>query len=390
MRILYVVNNYYAKGNGLSASAQRTVKYLREAGMDVRVLSGADGNSDVLPDYVLPNWKVPVFDKLIRKHGYAFAAVDREVIRQAIDWAEIVHFEEPFVLEMAMVKMVRKAGRILTSTYHLHPENLFSSIHMRRSILLNCGMMALWKHSVFNRCRVIQSPTANAAERLKRWRFKPEVRVISNGMLPHEDIDENSPICASDSSDGTFTIVSTGRYSVEKDQVTLLKAMKYSKYADRIRLVLAGRGPIEKTLKKRAARLVDKGILKYEPDFGFHTLAELEDIYRRTDLYIHCAVIEVEGLSCMEAIELGMVPIIATGRLTATSQFALSDMSKFRQRHAKELAQRIDWWLEHDAERRAEARKYLGMGRQYDIHKSIDALVRMYEDVYKEAHGEAR
>ena len=279
MRILYVVNNYYAKGNGLSASAQRTVKYLREAGMDVRVLSGADENSDVLPDYVLPNWKVPVFDKLIRKHGYTFAAVDREVIQQAIDWAEIVHFEEPFVLEMAMVKMVRKAGRILTSTYHLHPENLFSSIHMRRSIILNCGMMALWKHSVFNKCRVIQSPTANAAERLKRWRFKPEVRVISNGMLPHEDIDENSPICASDSSDGTFTIVSTGRYSVEKDQVTLLKAMKYSKYADRIRLVLAGRGPIEKTLKKRAARLVDKGILKYEPDFGFHTLAELEDIY---------------------------------------------------------------------------------------------------------------
>ena len=260
---------------------------------------------------------------------------------------------------------------------------------MRRSIVLNYGMMALWKHSVFNRCRIIQSPTANAAARLKRWRFKPEVRVISNGMLPHEDINEDSPICASDSGDGTFTIITTGRYSVEKDQITLLKAMKYSRYADRIRLVLAGRGPIEGTLRKKADRLVRKGILRYEPDFGFHTLEELEDIYRRTDLYIHCAVIEVEGLSCMEAIELGMVPVIATGRLTATSQFALSDMSRFRQRNARELAQRIDWWLEHDAERRAEARRYLGMGRQYDIHKSIGELVRMYEDVYKEARGKA-
>ena len=385
MKILYVVNNFYAKGNGLSASARRTVKYLREAGLDVRVLSGADENSDVLPDYVLPNWKVPVFDKLIRKHGYTFAAVDREVIQKAIDWADIVHFEEPFILEMAMVKMVRKAGKVLTSTYHLHPENLFSSIHMRRSIILNWGVMALWKHSVFNKSLIIQSPTANAAERLKRWRFKPEVRVISNGMLPNEDIDENSPICASDSGDGTFTIVTTGRYSVEKDQVTLLKAMKYSKYADRIRLVLAGRGPIEKTLKKRAGRLVRKGILRYEPDFGFHALDELEAIYRRTDLYIHCAVIEVEGLSCMEAIELGMVPVIAEGRLTATSQFALSDMSRFRQRNARELAEHIDWWLDHDSERRAEARRYLGMGRQYDIHKSIDELVRMYGDAYRAA-----
>ncbi len=386
MRILYVVNNFFAKGNGLSASARRTVGYLREAGLDVRVISAAGGDPDARPDYLLPDWKVPVFDKLIHKHGYSFAATDRSVMEQAVDWADIVHLEEPFIMEMAMVKMVRKAGKILTSTYHLHPENLFSSVHMRRSIILNWGMMALWKHSVFNKCRVIQSPTDNAAARLARWRFKPEVRVISNGMLPHEDIDGNSPVCASDRGDGTFTIVTTGRYSVEKDQITLLRAMKYSKYAGRIRLVIAGRGPIGNTLRRKAGRLLRKGILKYEPDFGFHTLDELEDIYRRSDLYIHCAVIEVEGLSCMEAIELGMVPIIATGRLTATSQYALSDMSKFRQRNARELAQRIDWWLEHDDERMAEARRYLGMGRDYDIRKSIDQLVRMYTEVYEEAH----
>ena len=47
MKILFVVNNYYASGNGLSASARRTVKYLREAGEDV-----------------------PVFDPLIQSHGY--------------------------------------------------------------------------------------------------------------------------------------------------------------------------------------------------------------------------------------------------------------------------------------------------------------------------------
>ena len=71
MKVLYVVNNFYVKGNGLSASAQRTVKYLREAGLDVKVLSGAEETSEILPDFVLPNWKEslgkfinsPLFDK---------------------------------------------------------------------------------------------------------------------------------------------------------------------------------------------------------------------------------------------------------------------------------------------------------------------------------------
>ena len=127
-----------------------------------------------------------------------------------------------------------------------------------------------------------------------------------------------------------------------------------------------------------------KGIIRYEPDFGFHSLEELENIYHRSDLYIHCATVEVEGLSCMEAIELGLVPVIATGDLTATAQYALSEKSKFKARNARELAKRIDWWLEHDDERRTEARKYLGMGKQYDIHKSIDKLVQMYDDVMKQ------
>ncbi len=387
MKILYVVNNFYVKGNGLSASAQRTVKYLREAGMEVRVLSGAEETSDVLPDYVLPNWKVPVFDKLIRKQGYAFADIDRKVIQEALDWADIVHLEEPFILQMEVVKMAQKSGKLLTATYHLHPENLYSSIYMRKNPFLNGPTMKLWRDSVFNKCLMIQSPTHNAKERMDRWHFKPEIRVISNGMLPHEGLDENSPICSSDCLDGTYRIVTTGRFSVEKDQITLIKAMRYSKFSDRIRLVFAGRGPIGNRLKAKAASFVRKGILRYEPDFGFHSLEELEKIYHKSDLYIHCATVEVEGLSCMEAIELGLVPIIATGKLTATAQYALSEKSLFRARNAKELARRIDWWLEHEDARRVEARRYLGMGRQYDIHKSIDKLIQMYEDVLKQRCG---
>ena len=381
MKILFVVNNCYVRGNGLSASAQRTISYLKEAGMDVRVLSGVEPTVEEVPEYQLKPWKFPIFDGLIHRQGYSFFASDYDVFKEAVEWADIVHLEEPFQLERNVASFVRKVGKPMTATYHLHTQNLFHSIHLTWDKLINALCMILWRNGAYNKCDMLQVPTENAKQNMIRWHFKPEIRVISNGMIPHEGIDSNSPICASDNPDGSFTIVTTGRYSVEKDQITLLKAMKYSKYAQRIRLVLAGRGPIEDTLKKKADSMLKKGFIKYPVEFGFHNLEELEAIYRKSDLYVHCSTIEVEGLSCMEAIELGLVPVIATGKLTATAQYALSDKSKFKARNARELAERIDWWLEHDRERRAEARKYLGMGKEYDIHKSIEKLIEMYEDV---------
>ncbi|MBR5702745.1 MAG: hypothetical protein IKX45_00660, partial [Bacteroidales bacterium] len=106
MKILFVVNNYYASGNGLSASARRTVKYLREAGEDVRVLSGKNHESETpQPDYVLKDFHVPVFDPLIQSHGYKFAKTDIKVIMEAVKWADVVHLEEPFVIEMATARI---------------------------------------------------------------------------------------------------------------------------------------------------------------------------------------------------------------------------------------------------------------------------------------------
>ena len=129
MRILFVVNNYYASGNGLSASARRTVGYLKEAGEDVRVLSGKNHESpEPQPDYLLKDFYVPVFDSLVRSNGYKFASADIAVIEEAVKWADVVHLEEPFILQLVTAQVARRLGVPCTGTYHLHPENLFCSI----------------------------------------------------------------------------------------------------------------------------------------------------------------------------------------------------------------------------------------------------------------------
>lgn len=384
MKVLLVINGFFQKGNGLSGSARRTFRKLREAGIDVRVLSGDNPNPDgPKPEYVLEDYHMPVFDKLIRKQGYSFSKTDKNIIEEAVSWADVVHVEEPFALQMATCKIAEKMGKAITGTYHLHPENLFASVGLQKSHFFNDTTMRIWKKYVFDKCKILQCPTENVKERLTRWKFKSELRVISNGLVMEDLLTKTDEDAAKQITSAKYKIITIGRFSNEKDLKTLLNAMKYSKHSHDIKLIFAGRGPQKKKLERMAARLVKKGVLQHKPIFGFYNLQELQKLSCSVDLYIHCAYIEVEGLSCMEAIQVGIVPIIARGKYTATSQFALSEMSTFRERDARDLAYKIDYWLDNDELRKIESQKYIGLGNRYNIDYSIKELIRMFEDALK-------
>ena len=385
MKVLFVINGYYTKGNGLSGSARRTVKKLKEAGIDVKVLSvrNSDPNGPQ-PDFVLNDFHIPLFDTLVKKQGYEFSKTDKSIIREAISWADVVHLEEPFFLQYEACKIAKELNKPLTGTYHLHPENLFASVGLDRVHFFNKRTMIIWRDYVFNNCKILQCPTENVKGRLLRYKFKPELRVISNGLVMEDLLTKtDEDIKDTDINDAKYRIITIGRFSAEKDLTTLLKAMKYCRHSQDIRLIFAGRGPKKNKLERMANRLVKRGILKYPPIFGFYTLKELQKLSCSVDLYIHCAYIEVEGLSCMEAIQVGIVPIIAKGRYTATSQFALTDMSTYLSKDPKDLADKIDYWLDHDELRKEEAKKYIGLGNKYNIDYSIQQTIKMFEDALK-------
>ena len=382
MKILFVVNNYYASGNGLSASARRTVEYLREAGEEVRVLSGRNHEAETpQPDYVLADFHVPVFDGLVQSNGYKFAKTDFAIIRRAIRWADVVHLEEPFIIQAVTARMAKYYKIPCTATYHLHPENLFCSINLGDWKFLNYSTLLTWRDFVFNLCSDIQCPTENVMERLEKFGFKARLHLIPNGIIPDLSI---RPKEENEDPDRPFLVVCIGRLSVEKDQPTLLEAMKYSKYADRIQLYFAGRGPEADVIKEKAHKLYEDGIVKYDPIFQFHDRDELRKLAARSDLYIHCATVEVEGLSALEALQQAVVPVIAKGDLTATSQFALDEHSLFPTKDPEALAACIDYWLDHPVERQEMGWRYAESTEEYDIHKSIDALIDMFRQAVEE------
>ena len=409
LKLLFVINNLYTRGNGLSASARRTITLLRGRGHDVRVLSSgtteqAQACDFTAPEFTLPAMRFPLADAIISAQGYAFAKPKRKVIKQAVDWADVVHLEEPFGLQARTAHAAKHAGKPVLATYHIHPENITATIHLDGLWPLNALLLASWRRRIYALAQVVQCPSDSVHQRLQRWGLGDKLVTISNGvgLVPSKPAagtkteycapggrqveTKQTPGGAQPEGEQVYRLLVVGRFSREKDQATILKAMRHSRYASQIQLVFAGRGPTEKSLRRAASRLVRDGVLKHVPSFNFFDAAGLDAQAEQADLYIHAAFIEVEGLSCLEVLRHGVVPVIAHSPLTATSQFALDAHSRFKARDPKALARAIDYWLSDNDRRQTEAQKYLNIGAHYDINDCVSRLELVYR---KLASGKA-
>lgn len=386
MKILFVINNLYVKGNGLDASARRTMHELRKAGHDVRVLSGPNKNAaQPQPDFPLKEFRFPLFQGIIESQGFSYAASDMQVIEKAVRWADVIHLEEAFVLEIKVRKVAERLGKPITATYHLHPENITHSLGpLRYSKLVNRTILRTFRNLVYNHCDYIQCPTENVMDRLRRYHIHSKLEVISNGIIPDACTRPQEPPEDYLDPSRPLRVVYIGRLSKEKDQPSLLKAMQYCAHAGRIQLIFAGIGPCAKRYRKMAQKLYEKGIVGYEPQFVFLDRDGLRDLAAGADLCVHCATIEVEGLSIMEAMQQGAVPVIAEGRYTGTSQFALNRRCKFPEKNPEALANRIDYWLSHPEERWKMGHRYAQEMEKYNISLSVKQLAALFQKAIDE------
>ena len=381
MKILFVINNFYSKGNGMAASARRTAKCLQAAGHEVRVLSGPNlEEPQPQPDFPLEEYKFPFFQPIIESLGFHYASSDKDMMTKAARWAEVIHLVEPLVLQDKMIKIAESLGKPLTATYHIHPENI--TCHMGPLYfdkVLNGKILRSWVDLTFNHCAAVQCPTQNVYARLSRYNPKCRLDLFSNGVIPDTCIRPTNPPADYLDPERRLKVLYVGRLSKEKDQFTLIEAMRHSCYARRIQLHFAGQGDAEKSIKRKAFKLYKDGVVAYEPIFSFEDRDGLRKLAAEADLCVHCATIEVEGLSIMEAMQQGAVPVIARGRITGTSQFALDDRSVFPERDAKALAEKIDYWLSEPQQRWETGKLYARQMEQYDIARSVEKLLAMFQ-----------
>ena len=378
MKILLVIDTYDTNNNGTSISAQRFAAVLREHGNEVRILTTGEPAPD---KFVLKEFKVPLFNDLIHSHGFQFAQVDLDIIREAVAWADIVHCMMPFALETATKLIADQMHKPSTAAFHIQPENMTSSIGLGKAERINDSFYQVFNWTLYSRFTHIHTPSQFMADELVKHGYKAKIHVISNGIDPDFIAAGQRKLSNSDGghtsrSDGSLiTIVMVGRLSGEKRQDVIINAVPFSKYADRIQLVFAGKGP-------KYDEYVELGKqLKNPPQFVFLSKPELIDLLLHTDLYVHASDMESEAISCIEAFATGLVPVIANSEDSATPQFALDGRSFFAPGRPKDLARAIDWWLDHPDEKAKMEREYAEAAKKYDI----DTSVRLCEQMFREA-----
>jgi len=386
MKILFVIDSFYTTNNGTSISAQRFAGELRKRGHEVKVLCWDTPeyieNNLTDGDFTTPKFYMPVFQPLCDKHDFSFAYNNKNIVHDACDWADIVHVFVPFGIEMEAINYCHEIGKPVTAAFHIQPENMTSSVSMGKVEWFNEMFYRSFRRNIYNRVRHVHVPSQFMGEMIAERGYTAKIHPISNGIqnafMEAGEKKAESRKSKVKSQKQVFKIMMIGRLSQEKRQDVIINAVKYSKYADRIQLVFAGRGP-------EYNKYVELGKdLKHQPQFIYVGRDELIEELLTTDLYVHASDMESEAISCIEAFATGLVPVIANSEVSATPQFALDGRSLFMPGNPKDLARAIDYWLDHPEERLHMEEQYRLAGRKYSLAASVTAFEEMLNEEIKD------
>ncbi len=381
MTITVVCDVLGEENNGTTIAAMNLIRYLKQVGHDVRVLCGDQNRCGDEGYYVVPNYNFgKLLNAYVNKVGVKLAKPRDDIVRAALEGADHIHVMLPFPLGTKAVKVAKEKGISITAGFHMQAENFTSYIKLNRLQCLNKAVYKyIYKH-FYKYVDAIHFPTkfiqgvfeSNTGSTTRGY-------VISNGV--HSYVRHRSGDKPHELKD-KIIILTTGRYSREKSQDTLIKAVRLSKYKDRIQLILGGQG-----VKERYYRRLSKG-LPIEPIFKFYSRTEIIDVLNYADIYVHPAEVELEGISCLEAIACGKLTIVSDSKLSATREFAVDEKCIFKNRSPKDLARVIDYWIEHSEDIPTYEALYLKSSAALDQETCMKAMESMILDIWSEkTHG---
>ena len=377
MKITVVCDILGKEDNGTTIATMNFIRHLQKNN-EVRILC-CDQTKVGQPGYfVTKTKKFPGYlGKFVKATGFALAKVDEDIVRQAVEGADIIHCLEPFALSMAAIKYAKKHNIPVTAAVHLLPEHILYYIHMSWNFVLNWAIYKYWWNHTYKHVDAIHFPTEfdrNLFTNYNRLTSKKKTYIISNGV--REDVVVKQ-IAKPEEYKDKYVIVCVGRYSPEKAQCHLIKAMKYSKHANKIQLIFAGQGQRQAKYEKLSKSLA------IPPVFKRFTHSEIVDVFNYADIVAHPAILETEGISVLEAMRLGKLVIVSDAKKAAPRTFGLEHECIFKAKKPAALAKTIDFWLDHPELIKKYGDKNLERTKHLNISECLEKTEQMLKDVYE-------
>ena len=381
MKLLFALECANQPTNGTTASCIRFAKELEKKGHEVTIV----GCDRIIGEkyhryYGLPKYHFPFADKAIVKDGFLLCRLIYDTLYEAIDGQDVVHTFLPFKLSNMCRLIAEEKGIAVTGAFHTVPQNYTAAIHLGWSKLINGIILHCCRKYYYENIRYIHCPSQMAADIMTSHKFKNcEPRVISNGVNEYFKKLEN--IKKPEQFADKFVVCMSGRLADEKRQDLIIKAVAKSKYNDKIQVILCGQGPNHDRYLKLAkkCKLANPLIIKY------CNAEELRETLNYIDLYVHASDYEIEGISCMEAITCGAVPLISNHKFCATKEFALDkEHCLFKASSVKDLKNKIEWFYEHPEEHDKLKHLYEKNVDKYSMSHSLDAFEKMLIDAYND------
>ena len=372
MKILLVLDQFDNSNNGMTISAQRFAKALEGLGHTVYVVATGENYDKKIAMEELKT--LPFADKIIHDQGFTFAKPDDDKLREIIQNMDVVHCYTPFLLSIHAAKIAKELGIPVTAGFHVQPENITATLGLGKVKSVNSAIYKKMNNKFFKYVSHIHCPSKFIADELLKNGYTQKLYIISNGIDPDFKMQRTKK---PEEFKDKFIVSMVGRLSKEKRQNLIINAVSNSKHEKDIQIILAGKGPRKKEYIELGKKLTNPLII------DFYKKEELIEMLNYIDLYIHASDMEIEGMSCMEAIACGNVPLIAKSDKSATSQFAMDSKSIFKGSDEKSLTKKINFWFENQELLKQKRPEYAEFSKKYSLASSAKKMEEMFLDAIK-------
>ncbi len=286
-------------------------------------------------------------------------------IRKLIKNYDVVHthiFPSQFYLPLATIGLKNKP--YLVTTEHNTNNN-------RRKYKI----LSKIEKSLYLRYDKIVSISNETEIELKKWlkikkEYKKKFQVVENGIniknfyLSDENVEDN--FFREERRNRIITMV--GRFNIQKDQPTLIRAIKN---INDVCLFLVGDGERKEEYQNLVKELNIENKVKFLGVRG-----DIPRILKITDICVLSSNWEGFGLAAIESMAAGK-PIIASD-VDGLKQITEGNGLIFEKGNKKDLEEKIKFLLDNEKEYEKISKKCLKKAKEYDIQKMVEKYLEIY------------